>query len=109
VPETSERHLAKERVRNASRAAVAKPGIDSQVGTQGAIALALLDVASAIREHSADRNQMRRLLAISDSIVEAVLEDKDPEQIKRLAVSWTIEREGIDIDQGYGLEAPPGI
>lgn len=107
--ETSERRLAKDRIRNGSRAAVAHNPELAQVGIQGSIAYALLDVASAIREHSADRNQMRRLLAISDSMVEAILDGKDPEQIKRIAQSWTIEREGIDIDQSYGLDLPPGV
>jgi hypothetical protein len=107
--DSHEKRMTKERVANATRVALNdhRPEV-AQVGNVGAIAYALLEVANAIRSHSSDPRAMR-LLSITDSLVDAILEGHDPEQIKKIAEAFRIERKGYDIDQHNGLQFLDGM
>lgn len=101
--ETNESRLAKDRIRNASAGLRSDlPGDKLQVGTQGAIALALLDVANAIRERDDERS--RRLLNISDMLVDAITDGASEETIKGICQAYTVESRGFNVDQHAGMQ-----
>jgi hypothetical protein len=97
--ETSEARIAKDRVRNATRALRTESPDLAQIGTQGALVYALLDVANAIR-HAHDEDQ-ERLLRLTDLMADAIA-DGDMERAERLAASYKIERDGPNYDQLHG-------
>jgi hypothetical protein len=102
--DTSEARLAQDRIRNSTRVALdPKGGPDiAAIGTQGAIAYALLDVANAIRGTSKDE-QTKSLLNISDALVEAIREGADQKVVQRISEQFEIERKGFNVDQHRGL------
>lgn len=101
--DTFEAHIAKERVRNSSRSVTKHSHATTQVGINGAMVYALLDVANAIRSHSINP-AAERLLRISDSLVDAIVDGASPETIKGIAEAFQIERKGFDIDQRSGIQ-----
>lgn len=100
--ETREAQLAKDRVRNATRAAVNHGPEIAAIGTQGALVYALLDVAQAIREQGPDA-KTQALLHIADALVDAVVEGADEDRVKSIAQAFEIERKGFNVDQLNGL------
>jgi hypothetical protein len=97
--ETSEARLAKDRIRNSSRAAFTRGPAVANIGMQGAVAYALLDIASAIRDAGADDPGVNRLLAVADSIVDLIADGAPADRIARAAVAYRLERDGFDVDQ----------
>lgn len=100
--DTLEAQLAKDRIRNAS--AVVIRGGDpekARIGTEGAIAYALLDIANAIRDRDPD-DKTKRLLYIADSLAEAVLEGADKKVVDSIAGEFLVERQEFSIDQKNG-------
>lgn len=101
--ETMEAMLAKERVRNSSRAAVAHGPEIASIGMQGALVYALLDISNSIRS-AGPSAEVKRMLSISDAIVDAIADGASAEILQKLAVAFKIEREGFSVDQLSGLQ-----
>lgn len=104
---TSLEQLARDRVRNSTRAFFTHGVGTAQVGMAGAGVYALLEVARAIRAQGPDA-KTERLLTISDALVDAIT-DEDARTIERIAEAYRIEREGIGVDQLIGLPKLGGI
>jgi hypothetical protein len=94
-------NLVHDRVANSTKVLLNPEGGASKasVGTQGAIAYALLDVANAIRE-LANRPDphTRHLLDIAESLVDC-LKDGDDRAAKFLAEQFKLEKDGLNFDQ----------
>lgn len=98
---TREAEIAKQRVSNATRIVTKHDPAIAAIGTEGAIAYALLDVANAIRSQGPD-SATKQMLAIADLLVDAIAE-RDVEKTERLAQDFQMLREGLDYDQHLGL------
>lgn len=98
---TALEQLARDRVRNSSRA-LFKHGVGTaSIGVAGAGVYALLEIARAIRSGPVD-DKTRRLLAISDALVEAIVEG-DEKTVKAIADAYVIERQDFGVDQLVGI------
>lgn len=108
-------HLARRRVANATSVAVRPANTANEkrrggpevasIGTQGAIAYALLDVAEAIRETIPD-SRLNKAVAVGDSLAEAIIEG-NLELAREIAGRYQLERDGVEVDQVHGLLEPP--
>src|SRR5690349_157343 len=103
--DTNEAMIAKRRVTNATRTAVNHSPELAQVGIQGAIAYALLDVANAIRDQGPDA-KTQGLLRIADALVDAIRDGESEEQIKKIADAFYLESQGVSYDQKTALYFP---
>lgn len=101
--DTAEARIAKQRVSNATLLNTHPNGPEkAAVGTSGAIAYALLDVANAIREQGPDE-RTQRILRLNDLLIDAIFEKSDQSVIEKIAAEITLEREGLSVDQHNGL------